>query len=152
MFGAVLLIFGACSSASGTGPAQVSSPAPPSVGASNRDDGTAPASAYRMGIAATLNFIARLQDDLDVNGNLTVPQNRYNLDVRRLAESIRRDQGLVADDLLDASTRSQVAGLLASASGLAANLQASAPKAGRDALTELAALSSVVMAVQRDVG
>jgi hypothetical protein len=151
MFGAVLLIFGACSSASGPGPAKISSPGPPSVGASNLD-GTAPASAYRMRIAATLNLIARLQDDLDVNGNLTVPQNRYNLDVGRLAESIRRDQGLVTDDLLDASTRSQVAGLLASASGLAANLQASAPKAGRDALTELAALSPVVMAVQRDVG
>src|ERR1700738_4697581 len=89
---ALLLLIAACSGQSAlpsTSPAASTRSAPPS------QPGTSVA--FKTSIAATVASIARLQDDLDINGNLTVPQNRYNLDVQKLATAVRIAQPVILD-------------------------------------------------------
>jgi hypothetical protein len=129
----LLLIAGACSGA----------PARPTAGPVPPSTTGGPAAAFRQAITTTATSLGRIQDDLDSNQDLTVPQNRYNEDIEKLAVAAGDTEAAEAGAGLTASQAADVHRLLAATSDLVAALQRS-PHDARAALQTAASDMAIV--------
>lgn len=133
---ALLLVGGGCSSS----PVRpIADPLPPSTT-------TRPDSALWQGITATATALDRIQDDLDGNGDLTVPQNRYNEDIEKFAVAVVKAETPEASASLSASQADDVHRLLADAPVLVAALRHSP----HDARTPLQTVRSDIAVLRQD--
>lgn len=110
-----------------------------------------PAASLRAALAGLGPPLTLLDGDLDVNGDLNVPQNRYNIDLEKLATATQIAQSAVLSAAVDAHTRSDVDVLLTAASNLVA-LEKTVPHPGRNAVAALGKVESALAVVRSDLG
>jgi hypothetical protein len=134
---ALVLVAGACSGA----------PARPTAGPVPPSTATGPGAVLRDAIATTATALGRIQDDLDSNQNLTVPQNRYNEDIEKLAVAAGNTEAAEAGAGLSASQAADVHRLLTATSDLVAALQ----RSPHDATAALQTAATDMATVRQDL-
>lgn len=134
----VLLLAGACGGSAHTGVAPVS-----------RSTTSLASTPVRQAVTAAATSLSRILDeDLNGDGDLLVPQNRYDEDIEKLAVAAAAAEAVVSGATLSARQAADVDRWLAETSSLVAALQRSAP----GSLTALRTAASDLSVVQRDLG
>ncbi len=87
-----------------------------------------------------------------MNGHLTVPRNKYSIDVEKLIAALSMAETVIRSLSFDARTTADINVLLAQESSLIASLEMLAPTTENISPLQLTAVNSAMAVVQRDLG